>query len=144
MTAAKSKPGRKNAPGEKGDYERIRELVKTWHRAAAAGDLEALLPLMAEDVVFLAPGQPPMRGREGFAESFRKLQEGARLESSAKFQEIQVSGELAYCWTQLAVAVVPKRSGATLRRVGPALTVLRKEDDRWVVFRDANLLAPER
>ena len=35
-------------------------------RASAAGDVERVLGLMAEDVVFLLPGQPPMRGRETF------------------------------------------------------------------------------
>jgi hypothetical protein len=49
------------------DDEKIREVVATWMRATAEGDLETVLSLMAEDAVFLLPDQPPMRGREAFA-----------------------------------------------------------------------------
>lgn len=45
----------------------IREVIATWMRASADGDLERVLSLMAEDAVFLVPGQAPMRGREAFA-----------------------------------------------------------------------------
>jgi ketosteroid isomerase-like protein len=38
--------------------------------------------------------------------------------------------------------MIPRGPGSTVERSGPVLTVLRKEpDDRWVVFRDANMLA---
>jgi uncharacterized protein (TIGR02246 family) len=43
------------------DEQSIRDLIATWHRATAAGHVEAVLQLMAEDVVFLIAGQPPPR-----------------------------------------------------------------------------------
>src|SRR5262245_47399965 len=48
------------------DEQEIRELVETWMAATKAGDVEAVLGLMTDDVVFLVPGQPPM-GRAEFA-----------------------------------------------------------------------------
>jgi uncharacterized protein (TIGR02246 family) len=39
------------------DEQAIRELVQTWLRASAAGDLDQVLALMSDDVVFLTPGQ---------------------------------------------------------------------------------------
>ena len=42
------------------DNEKIREVVATWMRATAEGDLETVLSLIAEDAVFLLPDQPPM------------------------------------------------------------------------------------
>lgn len=50
-----------------GDEQAICDLFATWERAAAAGDLALLLTLMAEDVVFLASGRPPIRGKAEFA-----------------------------------------------------------------------------
>ncbi|HKN86573.1 MAG TPA: SgcJ/EcaC family oxidoreductase, partial [Nitrospiraceae bacterium] len=47
--------------------EEIRELVATWITATKAGDIETVLSLMAEDVVFLMPGRPPMIGKSAFA-----------------------------------------------------------------------------
>ena len=53
--------------------------------ATAAGDIAHLKMLMAEDVIFLVSGQPPMRGRDAFAVSFATALE--------KFQ-IQVSSDI--------------------------------------------------
>jgi ketosteroid isomerase-like protein len=43
------------------DEQEIRQLVSTWMSATKAGDVEAVLLLMADDIVFLGPGQPVMR-----------------------------------------------------------------------------------
>jgi uncharacterized protein (TIGR02246 family) len=126
------------------DETAIRTLIATWHKATAAGDLPTILSLMDEDVVFLTAGRPPMRGREMFAASFRTVLEGARIESSATVQEVQVSGDLAYSWADLTVDIIP-RSGPPMHRTGPTLTILRRNAaGRWAVHRDANLLgAPD-
>jgi uncharacterized protein (TIGR02246 family) len=49
------------------DERAIRNLITTWHRASAEGDVATVLTLMSEDVIFLTPGQPPIRGRDAFA-----------------------------------------------------------------------------
>jgi uncharacterized protein (TIGR02246 family) len=43
------------------DEHEIRQLVSTWMAASKAGDIETVLSLMSDDVVFLVPGQPVMR-----------------------------------------------------------------------------------
>jgi uncharacterized protein (TIGR02246 family) len=58
---------------EDDDTQQIREVIATWLRASAADDLDTVLSLMAEDVVFLLPGRPPMRGRAAYAEASRSL-----------------------------------------------------------------------
>ena len=89
------------------DEQRIRDLIATWLRASAEGDINKILPLMAEDVVFLIPGQPPMRGREAFAASFAGWQGKFSLETDCEIQEIQVFGDWSYCWIQLSVTMTP-------------------------------------
>ncbi|HET6898073.1 MAG TPA: SgcJ/EcaC family oxidoreductase [Vicinamibacteria bacterium] len=124
------------------EEEDIRQLVAAWHRATAAGDVETILGLMAEDVVFLRAGQPPMKGKAAFAEGTRAALDKFRIESSADVQEVRTAGDLAYCWTELRVEMVPRGGGPGSRRAGPALTLLRKaRDGKWVVSRDANMLA---
>jgi uncharacterized protein (TIGR02246 family) len=51
----------------KSDEREIRQLVATWMTATKAGDIDAVLKLMTEDVVFLVAGQPPMIGKAAFA-----------------------------------------------------------------------------
>jgi ketosteroid isomerase-like protein len=56
MDAGGSMPGR----AMKGDKQAIRKVVAEWHRATAAGDVDAVLRLMTKDAVFLVPGRAPM------------------------------------------------------------------------------------
>lgn len=124
------------------DEQRIRDLIATWLSATAAGNLTEVLKLMDEDVVYLLPGQPIMRGRDAFAASFKTALEHFKIDAVSKIQEIQVADGLAYCWNHLSVTMTPRQSGASsMFRAGYTLTVLRKgEQGNWLVFRDANLL----
>jgi uncharacterized protein (TIGR02246 family) len=126
------------------DEQLIRALVADWMRASVNGDVAALSRLMSEDVVFLAPGAPAMRGRALFLSMFEAGHRTMRLEPTAEIQEIQISGNLAYLWNKLSVKVTPLRDGTPTVRVGYALSILRKQGDgSWVISRDANLLVPE-
>jgi uncharacterized protein (TIGR02246 family) len=125
------------------DEQAIRNLVTLWHSATAVGDVETVLGLMAEDVVFLVAGRPPIRGRSSFESGLRKLLTTHRIESTGEVKEVAVTGDLAYCWTELTVRVVPQSGGAAGIRAGSALSILRKQaDSSWVVVRDANMLPP--
>jgi uncharacterized protein (TIGR02246 family) len=53
------------------EKQKIRAVIESWIRASMNDDLDTVLSLMAEDVVFLLPGQQPMLGRNAFAESSR-------------------------------------------------------------------------
>jgi uncharacterized protein (TIGR02246 family) len=125
------------------DEQAIRDLVAHWHKATAASDVDTVLGLMADDVVFLVPGQPPMKGRSSFERGLRTLLTQHRIESTGEVQEVEVSGDLAYCWTNLNVRVVPLSGGNATVRSGSALSILRKQGNgSWVLARDANLLTP--
>ena len=126
------------------DKQQIRDLIDAWARASAAGDLEKILSLMDEDAVFLRAGHPPMRGREAFAVQFQQAIEQVRIEATSDIQEIDVAGDIAYCWNQLSVTMTPLKGGTPMRHTGPVLTIFRKEaDENWVLSRDANLLTEE-
>jgi uncharacterized protein (TIGR02246 family) len=123
------------------DEAQIRQLVTTWLAANAAGDVDAVLNLMTEDVVFLTPGQPPM-SKQKFAE-LSKAQSGAAgmsIKGNSKIQEVKVLGDWAFMWTQLSVIAKPKDGSDDVERAGHTLTILRKENGRWLLARDANML----
>lgn len=126
------------------DKQQIRDLMDNWNRASAAGDISKILSLMDEDAVFLRAQHPPMRGREAFATQFQKAIEQVRIEATSTVQEIDVSGDMAYCWNELSVTMTPMKGGTPVRHSGPVLTIFRKRSDgTWVLSRDANLLSPE-
>ncbi len=123
------------------DEQAIRNLVALWHSATVAGDVDTVLGLMAEDVVFLVAGRPPIRGRSSFESGLRGLLAKHRIESTGEVQEVDVSGGLAYCWTELTVRIIPLSGGSAATRSGSALSILRKQaGGSWVVVRDANML----
>jgi uncharacterized protein (TIGR02246 family) len=125
------------------DEEQIRQLVKTWMIASRAGDVDTILSLMTEDVVFLVPGRPPMRKPE-FAAALRaqSIQTAPKIDGTSEIQEIKVVGDWAFMWTKLRVVATPPDGSPAVERTGHTLTVLKKEKARWVLARDANLLAP--
>ena len=122
------------------DESAIRDLITTWINAG--GNLDIILPLMDEDVVFLQAGQPPMRGRAAFAAASQGMQnQNMRFEASSEIIEIHVNGDWAHCWTQLRVTVFLE-SKPPIHRAGPTLTVLRRQSNgAWAIYRDANMLA---
>jgi uncharacterized protein (TIGR02246 family) len=125
------------------DEEAIRGLVAEWHRATAAADVDRVLPLMADDVVFLVAGRPPIKGRRNFEQGLRTILASHRIESTGDIQELQVSGDLAYCWTLLNVRITPLAGGNSNERSGSALSVFRRQSNgSWVLVRDANLMPP--
>ena len=125
------------------DEQEIRQLVATWIEATKAGDTDTVLSLMADDVVFLVTGQPPMIGKAAFAAAMRAQSGQGRpqFEGKSEIQEIQVLGDWAYMWTKLTVVFTPAGSAASITRAGNTLTILKKQNGRWVLARDANMLA---
>ena len=123
------------------DEQQIRNLVATWMAATQAGDVDTVLGLMTDDVVFLVPGRPPM-GKAEFAAAARAQASGSapRFDGSSDIQEIQVAGDWAWLWSRLRVVVTPADGSPRQQREGHTLTVLRREQGRWLLARDANLL----
>lgn len=123
------------------DEDAIRTLIADWHRFSAAGDLQNVLRLMSDDVVFLTAGREPMIGRRTFEQLSAGMQGQVRFESSCEIEEVRVVGSLAYTRTFLKVTTFPSSGAAPTRRSGRTLSILEKQPDgSWLMTRDANLL----
>jgi uncharacterized protein (TIGR02246 family) len=120
------------------DETAIRALVDTWMKASQAGEIDTVLSLMADDVVFMVPGREPF-GKEAFRNQAGAMK-GMRMEGTNEIREIEVLGGWAYIRNYIQVTMTPP-GGEPVRRAGYTLTLLRKEaDGRWLLARDANLL----
>lgn len=125
------------------EEEEIRQLVSTWMTASKEGDVETVLSLMADDVVFLTPGRPVMNKAE-FATAMRAQagQGTPELDSKSEIQEIKVLGDWAFMWAKLTVVATTPSGAQSTTRAGHTLSILKKEKGKWVLARDANMLAP--
>ena len=98
------------------DERAIRELVATWMAASRAGDLDTVLGLMTEDVVFMVPGREPF-GKEAFAAQSRGMGE-ARLEGTSDIRELRILGDWAFMRNHIEIAADPagRKTAAPRRR----------------------------
>ena len=124
------------------DEQAIRTWLNDWLRASAKGDSERMLTMLADDMVFLVPGQPPF-GKKEFKAAWEGPMKGARIECKADLEECIVSDNMACTRTRLRV-VITTPDGKASRARGYTLSLFRKQPDgRWLLARDANLLTPE-
>lgn len=123
------------------DERAIREMHSTWIDAVNASDLVCLLSLMAEDVVFLNPGQAPF-GRDGFSLGFSVAHQQARIKCISELENVVVVGEVAYTLSRDTLSVAPRAGGEAMQLAGHRITVYRKQPDgRWLLARDAHTLS---
>lgn len=120
------------------DEQAIRKLVDDWLAASGTGELETVLNLMGDDVIFMVPGKEPF-GKQAFAENSKSMKD-YKIDASSDIKEIEVLGNRAWMRQRLEVTITPP-DGSVMKKSGYVLSVLRKEaDGRWVLARDANLL----
>lgn len=124
------------------DERAIREMVDTWIEASKRGDLTTLLNLLAEDVLFITPGQEPF-GKEEFAAGNQGSMNDMKMEAEIDIKEIEVVGEWAWMRSFLRVTFT-RSEGEPSKLSGHILTILQKNPDgQWVIKRDANFVTPE-
>ena len=124
------------------DERAIREVHSTWIDAVNGGDLVRLLSLMADDVVFLNPGQAPV-GRDGFSPGFSAAHQQARIHCISELEDVVVVGEVAYTLSRDSSSATPRGDGDAMQFAGHRITVYRKQPDgRWLLARDAHTLSP--
>ena len=120
------------------DERVIRDLVATWMKASETGDVDTVLSLMADDVIFMVPGREPF-GKDAFR-AMSETMKSVRLTGTSDIRELKVLGDWAYIRNYVEITIVPP-DGAAMRRTGYTLSILRKQPDgKWVLWRDANLV----
>ena len=121
------------------DEQAIRALVDKWMEATKTGDVDTVLTLMSDDVLFMVPGREPF-GKNQFAAQSQQLS-SVKIEGKSDIQEIEVLGDLAWMRNKLQVTMTKPGSEPSTRS-GYTLTLLRKQaDGQWAIARDANLLS---
>ena len=74
------------------DEPQIRDLVARWMSATKSHDVQTVLDLMTEDVVFLVPGRPSMRKSEfALAAKAQATGNAPSFDGTSEIQEVQVA-----------------------------------------------------
>ena len=120
------------------DQQAIRKVIDDWMKASKNRDTATVLSLMADDVIFMVPGQEPF-GKEQF-ERISEAQKDMNVEGNAEIVELEIIGEYAYLRSFLSISITASGKPPS-HKSGYTLTILKKgTDGKWRLFRDANLL----
>lgn len=120
------------------DERAICQLVEDWFSATKTGDIEAILSLMTDDVVFSVVGQEPF-GKKAFEAAGRQRPE-MDIDGTSEIKEIKVFGNWAYIRTYIQITMSVE-GNEPIERSGYTLSILQKgSDEKWRISRDANLL----
>jgi uncharacterized protein (TIGR02246 family) len=121
------------------DERAIRDLVSTWMTASEAGDVETVLSLMADDIIFTVPGREPF-GKDAFRSGLEAMK-SVHLTGTSDIREMKILGDWAFIRNYIEITITPPDRDA-IRRMGYTLSILRKQSGgKWVLWRDANLVA---
>ncbi len=124
------------------DEGAIREVHEAWIDAVNAGELDRLLAMVTDDVVFLNPGDEGL-GRDGFSAKFSAAHQHLRIRCVSELEEVVVAGEVAYTRSRDSLFVSPLAGGEENRLAGGRMTIYRKQPGGgWLLARDANVLSP--
>jgi uncharacterized protein (TIGR02246 family) len=124
--------------------EAIQQLTEGWIEAVKAKDIDRLLSLVTDDVVFLPPGRPPIKGKQAVGDLYRSLFAQFDVDQAAINEEIQFTGEWAFSWGSETLTLSPLSGGQPIRMRGKGLTILRRRPDgSWQFARGINNSVPE-
>ena len=123
------------------DVRAIRNLIDRWMKASKAGDTQAVLNMMTDDVIFMTCGRDPF-GKEEFAAASATMTD-MKIDGTADVKEVSVHGDWAWARTHMSITVTMP-DGKEMRRSGYVLSIFTKDmDSIWRIIRDANLLRAE-
>jgi len=132
-------------PSEIEDKRAIQKLTEAWLAAVRRKDIPALMNLITEDVVFLPPGVPPVRGKAAVEAMFAGFfPQFSSIEQTAATEEVIVAGDWAFAWGSETFTLVPPTGIVPILLQGKGMSVLRRQSDgSWKFARGINNLLPQ-
>ncbi len=127
--------GREN---ETGDATAVRRVHGEYVEAINANDLERLMGVMTEDVVFLAAGEPPYVGKAAVRPWVAGYLQAYKTHWDKPVEEFVVSGDWAFERYSYTSTDTPVAGGEPVTGTGWGLVIYRRDaDGQWRVARDA-------
>jgi len=122
------------------DVRQIEEILRRIEAAENAGDATAMIDLLAEDAVIMAPDQPVQEGKAACAafltDVIASLFEQFDRRIAYVSAEVRVIGEYAFDRGSFAFSIAPRSGGDTSRETGKYLFLYsRAADGSWKIAR---------
>ena len=130
--------------GEEADRKAILALVDRWRSATRAKNIQAILELVADDVVFLPSSVPPIKGREEVGKMYQTFFPRYReIEHEAIIEEVRIAGDWALLWGVDELRLTPESGAPEIHLKGKGLSILKRQSDGWRFWRGINNMTPQ-
>ncbi len=119
------------------DKEVITAMSKARAQAFTEGDAAGIAVHFTADAYLMAPDKPIYQGRDAVESYYQSIFDEYRTELESYYEEVEVSGELAYGRGEAKVTLFPKAGGDSLVSTAKYLNILKKQaDGTWKTTHD--------
>lgn len=138
--------GHEPAPSAEQDTAAIEAVSRDRARAFNESDAGTIASHFAEDGLLMAPGTEAMRGRKAVRGYYQAVFDEYLPKLDSRYEEVEVSGDLAYGRGWAEVELTPKEGGETTVSTAKYLNILKRQPDgTWKTTHDIwNGNEPER
>lgn len=98
-------------------------------KAFNEGDAATIASYFADDGLLMAPGKPAEKGRAAVQSYYQSIFDEYTTKLESHYEEVDVSGDLAYGRGFAKVTLFPKKGGDSLVSTAKYLNILKKQPD---------------
>lgn len=119
------------------DKRLITEMSKARAKAFNEGNAAAIAIHFTDEALLMAPGKTASKGRAAVQAYYQSIFAEYRTQLESHYEEVEVSGNLAYGRGFARVTLIPKNGGQTLVSTAKYLNILKKQGDgTWKTTHD--------
>jgi uncharacterized protein (TIGR02246 family) len=122
---------------EQQDIAAITAVSKARADAFNQGNAAGIAAHFAEDCLLMAPDQPIQKGRAAVQSYYQHIFDEYMTRLKSHYDEVKVSGDLAYGRGFAEVTLIPKRGGDPVSSTAKYINIMRRESDgSWKTTHD--------
>ena len=122
---------------EASDISDIKALSEARAKAFNEGDANFIANAFTESGMLLAPAMKSGRGREAVRKYYQSIFDQYKTFLESGYEEVKVSGNLAYGVGYAKVKLVPRSGGDTLFSTAKYINILERQNDgSWLTTHD--------
>lgn len=110
------------------DEQSIRRLGDEWEKAVEARDLDRILSLVTDDVVFMPPGAPAIEGKRALEETYRAFFARYSIKQTFAPEEIKISGDWAFTRGADVLTLVPLDGNLPVVVRARGISILKRDE----------------
>jgi len=118
------------------DVLQIKSISAARAKAFNDGNAAGIAIYFADDALLMVPGKPASKGMKAVEDYYQSIFAEFNTILESRYEEVQVSGDLAYGRGEAKVTLTPKLGGTSSVSTAKYLNVLKRVDGRWVTTHD--------